>query len=259
MGLQIRIEKLIFTKNMKMKNRILILILLNLLTFSYANECIDMQSFRKCKISFYCNDNITEVQKNIQENLNFLSSQKENLSEELYLTLENNLVLEKINFTPETDESVKNDLFIKDKNIKKLSNEYLVSIADLKTRMLNFLTSTKMYSESMAIKDLYLTALKNNKKFSNALLGYGLWLYFAPPIVGGGHQESLKKIIEAEKNAVFDEDLYFILLYKSQLLFVMNRMDEYKKTLEKAHNLIPSEVFIKDIKEINEKDTVFFD
>ena len=157
MGLQIRIEKLIFTKNMKMKNKILILILLNLLTFSYANECIDMQSFRKCKISFYCNDNITEVQKNIQENLNFLSSQKENLSEELYLTLENNLVLEKINFTPETDESkkeiyllinnqsVKNDLFIKDKNIKKLSNEYLVSIADLKTRMLNFLTSTKMY------------------------------------------------------------------------------------------------------------------
>lgn len=256
---------------MKMKNRILILILLNLLTFSYANECIDMQSFRKCKISFYCNDNITEVQKNIQENLNFLSSQKENLSEELYLTLENNLIIEKINFTPETNESkkeiyllinnqsVKNDLFIKDKNIKKLSNEYLVSIADLKTRMLNFLTSTKMYSESMAIKDLYLTALKNNKKFSNALLGYGLWLYFAPPIVGGGHQESLKKIIEAEKNAVFDEDLYFILLYKSQLLFVMNRMDEYKKTLEKAHNLIPSEVFIKDIEEINEKGTVFFD
>ena len=240
-----------------MKNRILILILLNLLTFSYANESIDMQSFRKCKISFYCNDNITEVQKNIQENLNFLSSQKENLSEELYLTLENNLVIEKINFTPETDESKKEIYLLK--NIKKLSNEYLVSIADLKTRMLSFLTSTKMYSESMAIKDLYLTAIKNNKKFSNALLGYGLWLYFAPPIVGGGHQESLKKIIEAEKNAVFDEDLYFVLLYKSQLLFVMNRMDEYKKTLEKAHNLIPSEVFIKDIEEINEKGTVFFD
>lgn len=95
-----------------MKNRILILILLNLLTFSYANECIDMQSFRKCKISFYCNNNITEVQKNIQENLNYLSSQKKNLSEELYLTLENNLVIEKINFTPETDESKKRNLLI---------------------------------------------------------------------------------------------------------------------------------------------------
>ena len=69
------------------------------------------------------------MQKNIQENLNYLSSQKENLPEELYLTLENNLILEKINFTPETNESkkeiyllinnqsVKNDLFIKDKNI----------------------------------------------------------------------------------------------------------------------------------------------
>lgn len=254
-----------------MKNKILILILLNLLTFSYANECIDMQWVRKCKISFYCKNNITEVQENIQENLNYLSSQKENISEELYLTLENNLIIEKINFTPETDalkkeiylmlnnQSVKNDLFTKDKNIKKFSNDYLVSIADLKTRMLNFLTSSRMYSESMAIKDLYLTALKNNKKSSNALLGYGLWLYFAPPIVGGGHQESLKKIIEAEKNAVYDEELYFILLYKSQLLFVMNRMDEYVKTLEKAHNLIRSEVFIKDIEEINEKGSVFFD
>jgi hypothetical protein len=36
-------------------------------------------------------------------------------------------------------------------------------------------------------------------------------------------------------------------------------MDEYKKTLEEAHNLIPSEVFIKDIEEINEKGSIFFD
>lgn len=254
-----------------MKNKVVILILLNFLTFSYANESIDMQWLRNCRISFYCNNNKNEVQEKIQENLNELLIQKENISEELYLTLENNLIIEKINFTLETEtskkeiyllvnnQSVKNDLFLKDKIIKQLSNDYLVSIADLKTRMLNFLTPSKMYSESMAIKDLYLTALKKNKKSSNALLGYGLWLYFAPPIVGGGHQESLKKIIEAEKNALYSEDLYFILLYKSQLLFVMNRMDDYVKTLENAHNLIPSEVFIKDIEEINEKGSVFFD
>lgn len=254
-----------------MKNKIICLILLNLLASTYSNECIDMMGFKKCKISFYCNNNITEVQKSIQDNLNSLSSQKDKISEELYLTLENNLVIEKINFTPDNNtskkeiyllinnQSVKNELFLKDKNIKKLTSDYLVSIADLKTRTLSFLTSSKMYSESMTIKDLYLTALKNNKKSSNALLGYGIWLYFAPPIVGGGYQESLKKIIEAEKNSVYDEDLYFILIYKSQVLFVMKRKDEYVKTIEKAHNLIPSEVFTKDIEAINEKGSVFFD
>lgn len=254
-----------------MKNKIICLILLNLLASTYSNECIDMMGFKKCKISFYCNNNITEVQKSIQDNLNTLSSQKDKISEELYLTLENNLVIEKINFTPDNDtskkeiyllinnQSVKNELFLKDKNIKKLTSDYLVSIADLKTRTLSFLTSSKMYSESMTIKDLYLTALKNNKKSSNALLGYGIWLYFAPPIVGGGYQESLKKIIEAEKNSVYDEDLYFILIYKSQVLFVMKRKDEYVKTIEKVHNLIPSEVFTKDIEAINEKGSVFFD
>lgn len=39
----------------------------------------------------------------------------------------------------------------------------------------------------------------------------------------------------------------------------MKRKDEYVKTIEKAHNLIPSEVFTKDIEAINEKGSVFFD
>ena len=90
-----------------MKNKIIYLILLNLLASTYSNECIDMMGFKKCKISFYCNNNITEVQKSIQDNLNSLSSQKDKISEELYLTLENNLVIEKINFTPDNDTSKK--------------------------------------------------------------------------------------------------------------------------------------------------------
>lgn len=253
-----------------MKKKLLILILVNLHLLVFANHSIDMDSFKKNKIQFYCNNNILDVQNRIQEELNYLSDNKESISEEFFLTIENNLIIEKINFLPEDEDSkkeiylivntqvVKNDLYLKDKKIKKCSSEYLVSVADLKTRLLNYLTSSKMYSESMAIKDLYLTAIKNNKKLPDAYLGYGLWLYFAPPIVGGGFQESYKKILEAEKNSKQNEDLYFVLLYKSQLLFVMNRMDEYKKTIKKAHSLFPDEVFTKEIGDINEKGSVFF-
>ena len=63
--------------------------------------------------------------------------------------MENNLVIEKINFTPETDESkkeiyllinnqsVKNDLFIKDKNIKKLNNNCTILPTDNLRYLLN--------------------------------------------------------------------------------------------------------------------------
>lgn len=254
-----------------MKKIFLIVVLVNSLSILYSNQSIHLNNFKKDKISFYSNDDILEVQKIIQDKLDSLELNKDNLSEELYLTLENNLTIEKINFMSKDEnapkeayllinnQALKNELFMNDKKMKKLSSDYLVSVADLKTRLLNFLTTAKMYSESMIIKDLYLTAIKNNKKSSSAYLGYGIWLYFAPPIVGGGHQESYKKIIEAEKNAVCAEDLYFVLLYKSQLLFVMSRKEEYAQTLTKARSLFPNEVFTKKIEAVNEQGSVFFD
>lgn len=252
--------------------KIIILQLLLILTINlFSNDYINMNSFKKRRVSYYCNQDINNVQKLIQQDLESILEYKEDYDEELYLTLENNLLIEKINFMPTNENTkkeiylflnnqiLKNELFISNKNLKKLSCDYLVSVADLKTRQLDYLSAAKMYAESMQIKDLYLMAIKNDKKSPTAMMGYALWLYFAPPIVGGGYKESYKKFQEAEKKAILKEDLYFVLIYKSQLLLKMNHIEEARNCLKKANSLFVNETFTESIEEMNEKGILFFD
>lgn len=237
----------------------------------YSVEIKSLADFSKRKIEYYCEENIELVQQNIDKDLKDLSLNKNKFKYELFLTLENNLVIEKINFMPQendvkkeiylivNNQILKNELYLENKKLKELSSDYIVSVADLNTRALTFLTNSKKYSQAMLIKDYYTQAIKNNNKNSNAYLGYGLWLYFAPPIVGGGYKEAYKKILLAEKNAKNDEELYFILIYKSQILFALNQKEDAKKILKQAHSLFKKETFTKMVEGVNEKGKIFFD
>jgi hypothetical protein len=95
----------------------------------------------------------------------------------------------------------------------------------------------------MAARELYRAAIRKEKRSSYALLNYALWLYFAPPIAGGGHNAALKTMSQALQYAVTIEDKYFVLVYRSQIFLAMNRRDESLKDLNDAHALIPGEQF----------------
>lgn len=254
-----------------MKKKITLLVFSCLISFSFFAESFTLENFKKEKIGFYCSENNYDVVTRIDELLANLFNNQTEYSEDTYLTIENNLILEKINFLSDNEksnetkylllnnQSLKNELFVKDKNQRSFSSDYLVSLADIKTRLLSYLSSSKMYSESAAAKNLYLKALKKNGKSCVALTSYATWLYFAPPIAGGGYSEALKIYSKAEKYAQSNEELFFAIVYKSQALFSLNKKNEAIKELEKAHNLFPSENFTKVIGEKNEKGLSFFD
>ena len=252
-----------------MKKLSLIFYFIYLAFFSYA-QILSIDDFYKEKINFYCEENhsiiISKIEERLRQNNDFFKN-----NNELALTIENLLILEKINFSFDASinheeiylslnsQNVKNELFIRDKKLSVFSTEYLTSFADLKTRLLSYLSLGAVYKESMFAKELYTTALKKNKKSCIALTSYSLWLYFAPPVAGGGYGESLKNIILAEKYAANNEELFFVLINKSQILYSMNKLAESKNTLEQAHTLFEKEKFTKILGEKNEHGKTLFD
>lgn len=253
-----------------MKRLSLIVCFIYMAVYSYG-QISSINDFYKAKINFYSEENpsivISEIEKIIEQNKheNFVKNN------ELALTIENLLLIEKINFQFDdtvnheeiylslNTQNLKNELFIKDKKLTSFSTEYLTSFADLKTRLLSYLSQSEMYKESMFAKELYMKGLKKNKKSSIGLSSYALWLYFAPPVAGGGYAEALKNITLAEKYAINNEELFFALINKSQILYSMNRLTESKKALEKAHLLFEQEQFTKILGEKNEQGKTLFD
>jgi hypothetical protein len=193
------------------------------------------------------------------------------IGEEDKLSIENILLIEEMNFSGDDEETgkrlylalheqkLKNDLFTKDKRPANLSLVFLVSWANIRVRTLAYLPPGQMYRESMAAQELYLSAIRKNRRSPYALMNYAMWLYFAPPIAGGGYENALKTMSQALKYSRDDKEKYFILVYRSQIFFAMNRKNECLTDLNNAHVLFPHETFTAIVKERNEKNKALFD
>jgi hypothetical protein len=193
------------------------------------------------------------------------------LAEEERLSLENLLLLEELNFSGDSDaekkrlypllneQSLKNGNFLNGKRIASLSVIFLVSCANIKVRILEYLPAGQAYGESMAARDLYLQALRKDRRSSYALANYALWLYFAPPIAGGGYDPALKTMSRALNYATDKKEKYFILVYRSQIFFAMKRKNDCAGDLAQARSLFPAGNFTEIAEELNEKNKSLFD
>lgn len=131
--------------------------------------------------------------------------------------------------------------------------------ADIKSRLTAFLSGQDMYTEANAARKLYLQALKNDKKFSQGYVSYGLWLYFAPPIAGGGAEAALKECTKAVSYARTPEEKYLALIYRSQIYIALEDEKKAAADLHAAAALIPNERFTRIIMEDNKHGKIFFE
>jgi hypothetical protein len=250
-----------------MKGKLLFVHIVLLAACVFAENITDeVLSF---KISLYMQGTNEDALSYLYEYRNALNSK--NMGEEDRLFAENVLLVEESNFLSRSEEnekqiylkmneqSVKCDSFMQGKRTSALNSHFLVSFADLKSRLLKFVPSNQMYRESSAAKGLYLAAIKNDKKSAYALMGYAMWQFFAPLIAGGGNNAALRNMSQALKNSSDDRERYFILVYRSQILFSMNRKSACVNDLNEAHALFPAERFTVSIKEQNERNKTLFD
>lgn len=194
------------------------------------------------------------------------------LNEEDGLALNNLILLEEITFLHRGSGSVKktvfrllknqNDLcaaFMKGKKNKQAGKWFLLSWADVKSRLSEFLSSEELYIEAGNTKALYAQALRKDKRFSPANLSYGLWLFFAPPVAGGGYENALAEMTKAVENSKNNYEKYLALVYRSQVNAAMEYLKEGEKDLQEAAKLIPDEIFTQIVREINKNGNIFFE
>ncbi|EFW36774.1 tetratricopeptide repeat protein [Treponema phagedenis] len=189
------------------------------------------------------------------------------LSEEEKLTISNLLILELANITKAEKEryllfetqNKKNESYMEGKKLPALGKWFLVSTADVKSRRIAYLSGTVQINEAVGAKELYLQALKQDKKFSQGHLSYGLWLYFAPPIAGGGYDKALAEISKAVSYAKKEDEKFLALCFRSQVYFTLGQHEKTEADLQAAHAAFPSETFTELIREINKNGKVFFE
>lgn len=238
--------------------------------FAYGQPA-DVDDYLGQKISIYNNsDDVNDVEV-LEKELSKLRGAENNYDDELFLTLENNLVIDIADMTPKSNDTKKkiylllsnqnkkNTSYMEGKKLKKLNSDYLVSVADLKCRFIDYLAKQENYEESMFAEELYKQAIKNNKKNPMAYVGYGTWLFFAPPIVGGGIEAANKKYETAVKYAKSPNAKYFALLYYSQSLFSLGDNDGYENALKEAASIAESNVMVQAVRDVNEKNILFFE
>jgi len=206
----------------------------------------------------------------LEKHVESAPSNGQTLTEDDKLTITNILLPEKQNVTDseDTEQQEKNFIeakeeldkcksFLEAKGAKKVSVYFLVSYADLEIRQLSFLPSTQQVSEAMYTKYLYEQAQKKDRNSSYALRSYGLWLYFAPPIAGGGYDAALKTLTQALKKSKTPEEKYFALLYRSQVYFALRDKNSDYADLDAAHEAYQDENFTEFVKKLNEENKSF--
>lgn len=244
----------------------LVFFLLLVLNFSLNSQEI-YDNFYKFKAELY-NTPSEKAAAAIDEHRNKI--EKMQISEEEKLTLQNFLVLEEINLLNRDKNNKKkiylmlkkqneeSAAFMQGKKNSKADKWFLLSWADIKSRYIAFLSGQDIQKEANDTKMLYLAALKKDKKFAPASISFGLWLFFAPPIVGGGYENSLNEISKAVSNAKNNYEKYLALIFRSQVNFALENFELSQKDLKDASILIPDETFTLFIEELNKNGKIFF-
>ena len=236
---------------------------------TYAKNIFEDLS--EIKISIYSQKTFAACGKLVAKYDENIKKIKTQMSKEKLLAAENVLAIERTNFfyaTPDLDEKIlavlneRNDTctqFVANKKLKQLDKAFLVSFADIKIRRLRFLQKKEALNESMYAKKLYEAALHQDKNFSPAHTSYSLWLFFAPPIAGGGYKAAFKEASKGIESAQNNAELFFALLYRSQIFFAQKKEKECKTDLDKAHALFPYENLTPLVREVNQSGKNFLD
>jgi len=239
---------------------------MNAVAAPYVFDQKVIQDIYRFKQELYLLPESTDYKKFID---NFLSKEecKELPPQELY-TVRNIAAVERLNFLDST-ENQKGNYYILDsryhessefmKSEKNLSEWFLVSFADVESRLINYAAGGEMYRISMEAKSFYEKALRQNKKFSYGYIGYASWLFFAPAVAGGGYDAALKQFGKAIKNADTDFDIYIALIYRSQVYYKMGKSVECKKDLKTAHDIYGTEKLTDTVRVKNEKGKSLFE
>lgn len=149
--------------------------------------------------------------------------------------------------------------FMEHKKIQEINPWLITGWADVKSRLTAFLSGQDRYTEATNAQNLYLAALKKDKTFSSGYLSYGLWLFFAPPIAGGGEEPALKEFSKAVVYAKNAYEKYFALLYRSQIYESLENKEKAAADLAAAHALLPDERFTALVIEGNKHGKLFFE
>lgn len=248
-----------------MRKRLLVILLVILSFNLHSQEIYD--NFYKFKAELY-NTALEKMEASIAEYRE--KTEKMQISEEEKLTLENFLILEEVNilnrdnsnkkkiFSKLKAQNDKSAVFMQGKKNSQAGKWFLLSWGDIKSQYISFLAGQDMYKEAYDTKLLYLDALKQDKKFAPASISYGLWMFFAPPIAGGGYENSLKEFSKAVSNAKNNYEKYLALIFRSQVYFALENEASSKKDLKAAAGLIADENFSLVIEELNKNDQIFF-
>lgn len=252
----------------KMKRKILFTVILIAGVYGFSQKIYD--DFYKFKAELY-NTEIETIQNSLENYKNKIAAGS--LTPEEQITLKNFITLEEINVLSRNKDSAdkkkiyimlksQNDesiAFMEGKKKSDLGKWFLLSLGDIKSRFLQFLSEKKLFTEAHETQQFYLNAIKKDKKFSPAHLSYGLWLFFAPPIVGGGYENALKEFSKAVSSAKNNYEKYQTLIYRSQVYFALDNIKASEADLKNAKKLIPNEIFTDQIKELNKNDKIFFE
>ena len=103
----------------------------------------------------------------------------------------------------------------------------------------------------MRVKKLYETALSIDPALTNANLNLGSWMFYAPRIVGGGIDKTIKFYEKALSGARIDGEKYAACIQLSQYYFEKKKMQSVEKYLSEAEKLIPGGKEIALIRKIN--------
>lgn len=190
------------------------------------------------------------------------------LPDQEFYALKVNLLLAKLNMTSDKQEQKKIVLEMKllheqaddyYRNNSDFSECFLTSLADLKSRLVNYVSGGSMYKISMEASKIYQQAIKINNKYASAYSGYGNWFYFAPAVAGGGYKEALKQFNKAVTNSSDPIERYINLIYRSQTHQKLGNKKQCNQDLTSAHQIFPEEKMTDQIRILNEKGKCFFD
>ena len=225
--------------------------------------------FLALKVKLYNRKNIEEAELMFEEWDAAFKNLK--LNEEDIIAVQNLVTIERVNLMQKAHQEKKIYKMLKERETvslkylesKKKANVgkwFLLSLGDLKNRLLPYTSWLQAYNESTEAKKCFSDAIKKDDKFSPAYISNALWLFFAPAIAGGSYESSLKSLNSAVSYAKSDNEKYLALVFRSQVHFKMKHTKAYDDDLKSASTYVQGETFTQYVQKLNaEKGKLFFE
>lgn len=214
--------------------------------------------------------NNSESVARIEKELDDLTANKADYSEEFFLTIENILVWEKYNYLYEDDikcplleplitaQYKKIREYINAHKKEKFNKWFYETAADILAQSLQFLPMTKAMSEGLNVKKYYDEALLIDPDFTYSLMNIAQWFYYAPVVSGGGKGKAKDSLIKSVEKAKTLNDKFYSTAMLSQIYFDSGEKEKAKEYLDMAEKLFPGTDHVAKFRLINSYDYSYF-